>query len=172
MGVISEMALSKTNFFKPLYKIPLLIVVAGFFVLSSFSKTDYKDLNKLNWLLGKWEVVSSKHLQFEEWKKISKNKFEGISYKVIGNDTIISETLELVILENNIFYIPTVYDQNNAQPIKFKISTLERGYVSFENKEHDFPKKIEYFLESKREIKAIVSNESFSIDFHLSKQKN
>lgn len=164
--------LLKTNFFKPLYKIPLLILVAGFFVLTSFSNYTHKNLNKLNWILGKWKVSSSKRLQFEEWQKVSSIKYEGVSYKINDSDTIVSEKILLIIEDGNIFYIPTVFDQNNAQPIKFKLTQLKKGYVSFENKEHDFPKKIEYFLESKRKIKAKVSNESFSIDFHLSKQKN
>ena len=162
----------KTKFFKPLYKIPLLILVAGFFILTSFSNYTHKNLNKLNWILGKWKVSSSKHLQFEEWNKVSNTKFKGASYKTIGSDTTILETLELVVIENNIFYIPTVFDQNNALPVKFKLLKLESKYVSFENKDHDFPKKIEYILESRKKIKASVSNESFSIDFHLSKQKN
>ncbi len=166
------MELSKNKFSKTLYKIPLL-VVAGFFVLSSFSiPAGYKNLNKLNWMLGKWKTESKESLQFEEWHKVSPVKYEGISYKINNSDTIVSEKLLLIIEGENIFYIPTVFDQNNAQPIKFKMSTLERNYVSFENKEHDFPKKIEYLLESRKKIKASVSNESFSIDFHLSKQKN
>lgn len=146
--------------------------VTGFFVLTSFSSPTYNSLNKLNWILGKWKISSPKYIQFEEWKKISNTKFEGISYKIVDADTTIIETLDLMVVESNILYIPTVYDQNNARSIKFKLLKLEGNYVLFENKEHDFPKKIEYTLESRKKIKASVSNESFSIDFHLSKQKN
>lgn len=166
------MALLKNNISKKFYRIPLLIFVAGFFVLVSFSTPKHKNLNKLSWILGKWKSESSENLQFEEWNKISKNKYEGISYKIINSDTLVSERLVLMVEEGDIFYIPTVFDQNNNQPIKFKLSTLKNKYASFENKEHDFPKKIEYLLESRKKIKASVSNESFSMDFHLSKQKN
>lgn len=126
----------------------------------------------MNWILGKWQTDYKENLQYEEWHKISPVKYQGMSYKVNNSDTIISERLMLIIEGENIFYTPTVFNQNNALPIKFKLSKLDKNYVSFENKEHDFPKKIEYFLVSRKKIKASVSNETFSIDFHLSKQKN
>ena len=60
------------------------------------------------------------------------------------NDTVFSESISLELRENELFYIPTVGDQNNAQPINFKFISIENNEIIFENKEHDFPQRIIY----------------------------
>ena len=55
-----------------------------------------------------------------------------------------SERIALQINGNDLFYIPTVDNQNNQQSVSFKlISDNNRSYV-FENMEHDFPQRIIY----------------------------
>ena len=53
----------------------------------------------------------------------------------------------MISLENRngeIFYIPTVKNENNGQVVLFKLITSHNNEVVFEKKAHDFPQRILY----------------------------
>ena len=45
---------------------------------------------------------------------------------------------------DDLFYIPTVKNQNNGEPVSFKLVSGKNGEFVFENKQHDFPQRIIY----------------------------
>ncbi|TND09272.1 MAG: hypothetical protein FD123_1359, partial [Bacteroidetes bacterium] len=105
---------------------------------------DYSKLKELNWLIGKWENNSSEGYAAETWEQQNDSTLEGASYFVAGGDTVSSEKLSLVQTAGDLFYIPVVKDQNNGQPVKFKMTSQSGNQLVFENPSHDFPKKITY----------------------------
>ena len=106
--------------------------------------TNFSELEKANWLLGEWQNNSPEGNATEVWKKENDSTFLGKSYFVIGKDTVSSETISLEQNGKQLFYIPTVKDQNDGQPVKFTLTSTTSNQLVFENPKHDFPQKISY----------------------------
>jgi hypothetical protein len=96
----------------------------------------------MNWILGNWQINESNN--FEEWEMADDYLYRGKSYQVLKNDTVVTETINIVQKGEEIFYIPTVADQNDGKPVEFKLVSMDVGKVIFENKDHDFPQRIIY----------------------------
>ena len=101
-------------------------------------------LQDVAWLLGTWENKTAKGSTFENWTKTTNNLFSGKSYALKGSDTMVFEQMELVAKNNNLFYIPTVKNQNGGQPVSFALKSSTKQSMVFENKTHDFPQLITY----------------------------
>lgn len=113
------------------------------FILTLFTNMN-SDKIDFDFLLGKWVLETKKGFIYEEWEKVSDTLYIGKSY--VKNDEEITplESIELVKIDNNYFYIPTVINQNEGKPIKFKLVSSENETFTFENLEHDFPQRIIY----------------------------
>ena len=94
----------------------------------------------MNWVLGKWQVNESD--SFEEWDRVDDNLYRGKGYEIRKNDTLVTETITIVQKGKEIFYIPSVTDQNEGKPVSFKLVSKKAGELIFENKDHDFPQRI------------------------------
>lgn len=129
----------------------------GLFLLSS-CKT-YKGINllKADWLIGTWEIKSSKGILYESWKKISNNEFDGKSYIIKDSDTLLLETIQLINQSGQKFYIPTVKNQNEGLPVRFEAKIFTKDSLLFENQSHDFPQNISYTKITKDSIIAKIS---------------
>jgi hypothetical protein len=101
-----------------------------------------RDLGKLDWILGTWERKTSHGVMFEDWKVINDNFWEGKSFRLAANDTIILEKLSLVVLDDNVFYVPVV--SHNPAPVYFRMIEQSKDKAVFVNPEHDFPQTIIY----------------------------
>jgi hypothetical protein len=97
-------------------------------------------------LEGTWVMETRKGKLFEQWKKVSENELQGKSYKLNKSDTVLLERVRLHETRNEIFYEPVVQDQNNRQPVSFKLISSEKSKYIFENKLHDFPQRIIYHV--------------------------
>jgi hypothetical protein len=93
---------------------------------------------------GQWSMAKALGQQMEVWEKENRNLIRGKGLKIMGSDTIIAEHLEIRYMNGSIWYIPTVPDQNDAQPVPFKITTQDERNLVFENAAHDFPQRIAY----------------------------
>jgi hypothetical protein len=122
----------------------IIILLAFSATAPSAMAQKIKSLRNVDWLEGKWMMEGKKGDTYEEWKIIDDNRMEGKSYKVFKRDTSSRETLEIIIENGELYYIATVKDQNNGEPVRFKMSDGNRRHMDFENPEHDFPKKINY----------------------------
>ncbi|MDU8887081.1 DUF6265 family protein [Yeosuana sp. MJ-SS3] len=135
-----------------------LILNLLFFALSFNLCLAQQDLSQLEFLIGTWQVEGKQN--FEYWEKVSETEFIGKGYKIRDGVTRISETLELKVNDNNITFIATVPDQNEGQSIPFTLSASLDNLWSFENQNHDFPKKIQYQLLEGGKIKVNVLGEN------------
>ncbi len=111
----------------------------------------------------------------ERWKVVNDTLMEGISYEINGTDSVVSETVQLILRENEIYYIPTTAGQNDGNPIPFKLIKREGEVYSFENPSHDFPTIITYNFIDKSTLKASISGtirgEVRSMDFDYVRTK-
>ncbi|MGB6037922.1 MAG: DUF6265 family protein [Cryomorphaceae bacterium] len=116
----------------------------GITLLLGFSPPNGSELKKADWLLGTWENPTTRGSVYEHWVKLNAREFEGKSYMLSETDTVVFETIRLVEEDGHLVYIPTVRDQNDSLPVRFRSTVVAEGKLVFENKAHDFPQVISY----------------------------
>ncbi|MBL7930370.1 MAG: hypothetical protein JNL60_00625 [Bacteroidia bacterium] len=117
----------------------------------------YSKIERADWLIGRWENKSTDAFAMESWIKQDDSTFTGKSFVVIGKDTVSSEILRLEQKGNDVFYVPTVRNQNEGLPVNFKLTGSDSNLLVFENPEHDFPQKITYHRISTDSMTAVIS---------------
>ena len=121
----------------------LLFILAPIF---SFSQA-----KEFAWLEGTWKLKGKN--TYEVWKTGSDQKtMEGISYRIHGTDTVVTERIKIKGEKNTFYYVPDV--AGDQPEIYFKITTFNNTAFTAENPQHDFPKVIRYELISPAEMKA------------------
>ena len=126
-------------------KKPLLFVCLLRLSSLAVAQSPAIDLTKLSWMIGTWEMKTSGGSIYEVWKTESDSSFLAKNFKIgADQDTMVFETIRLVQRNNNVYYIPTVSNQNNQQPVEFTITSARKNEFIAENKAHDFPQRIGY----------------------------
>ena len=103
--------------------------------------------------IGKWQ--DPKGYLIEEWK-MDGTSLVGNNYKVTGQDTSFLESLKVIKSDSGIFYIPTVFNQNDGKPIPFKKTYSDDSKFTFSNPQHDFPQTITYTFLSKDDLEVTI----------------
>lgn len=133
----------------------ILSAICLFFLFASCNENK---ASQLDFLVGTWKMEGKE--QYEFWEKNQKNGLVGNSYKLVGNEKFISETLRIKSVGNQLIYGATVLNQNDGKTIEFILNPDNNEYLSFENANHDFPKKIQYKRMSTDSIKVNVLGEN------------
>lgn len=117
--------------------------IFGLFLLIAFyNKPQGSDIKDLHFLTGTWKMENKNN--YETWELRGKDSMKGCSYKIINGSKVISENLVIKVKGDKILYTATVVDQINGKPIDFIWNKAIHDKFSFENLNHDFPKKIQY----------------------------
>jgi hypothetical protein len=74
-----------------------------------------------------------------------------------NNDTISSESIQLVQEGDKLLYVPVVRKQNEGKRVVFTLSFSTDNQLVFENPQHDFPQKILYTLINNDSLLAEIS---------------
>lgn len=120
----------------------------------------YSQIEKAAWLSGIWQQQTARGVLYERWTRSSDSSLSGTSYMLRGGDTIVRETILLELRDGELYYIPTVKDQNNAQPVLFRRVASGLDSLVFENPAHDFPTMIKYVRVSADSLLAEISGMS------------
>ena len=96
----------------------------------------------LHFFIGTWKVEGKE--TYEVWEVFENNSLIGYGYKMKEGEKIILENLSISMEQGKIIYSATVSDQNNGSTIPFVLNPDTLQGFSFENIDHDFPKKIIY----------------------------
>lgn len=116
------------------------IAISCFFLSSCASK-----IKPFLWLSGTWEMYrSAGGTRLEIWTPFNDESIVGRGLIVNASDTTMLEQIQLVYRDKEFYYIATVPDQNNGNPIEFKLVKTEGTVYTFENPKHDFPQRIVY----------------------------
>lgn len=114
------------------------------FLFTTINATAQKS-EQMKWMVGTWKITAGANTIIEEWNISNDSTLTGKSYFVKnGTDTIPQETIEIAFRNGDWYYIPTVKNQNNAQPVPFKVIFLRGAEFISENPAHDFPQRIAY----------------------------
>jgi len=132
-------------------------------------------IQRAMWLIGEWENNFDGGKMFESWILEGDSLMTGLSYTIDNGDTVQYETVQLRQRGIDLFYIPTVNDQNEGEPVEFKLTIFTDSKLVFENPTHDFPQKISYINYSGdsllAEISGIYEEEPAAIKFPLKRIK-
>ena len=99
-------------------------------------------LQDLGWLEGNWLEQKENKVSAELWKTVSPGTMEG-SARVLKNGKLMHyETIRLVEMSGQVFYMVKV--DKNPFPIPFKLVVCSNKQYFFQNLQHDFPRRIDY----------------------------
>jgi uncharacterized protein YciI len=129
------------------YILTLLILFA---VELTFAQPGYPDFLQGTWKMENKDV-------YEHWDKLNENTLKGFSYKLKDGQMFVSEYLDITKVNNEVVYIATVLQQNQGKGVNFKLTIIDSTFT-FENPNHDFPKKIVYQKLNDTEIFVQVSD--------------
>lgn len=108
-------------------------------------------LKQLSWILGVKSGPLGEGTTTETWTQKDENTFEGKSAYEKEGKTVFGEYLLIQNINGHIVYIAV---PNGHKPTLFNLANTDADKrASFENEEHDFPKKIIYEKESDSRIK-------------------
>lgn len=114
----------------------ILTILILFIVEVTFSQSNFPDFLQGTWKMENKEI-------YEHWDKLNDSTLKGFSYELKGGQMAISEYLDISRIKKEITYTATVLNQNQSKGIDFKLTKTDSTFT-FENPNHDFPKKIVY----------------------------
>ncbi|MGK0175730.1 MAG: hypothetical protein ACI9AT_002117 [Ulvibacter sp.] len=130
---------------------------------------EFSKIVELGWLEGTWTNINDESQSYEKWVQINDSTMSSFSYVMVKNDTVFVEVVNLQERLNDVFFTVKVPDQNDSEAVAFKLIPSDEGIFTFENKAHDFPKRITYSNPVKDSIHAwiegVVEGESKRVDF-------
>jgi Domain of unknown function (DUF6265) len=103
-------------------------------------------LQAAQWIIGDWISRSEDRTARESWRRLNDDTFEGegVTTRISDAAPVDGESLRLVRMGNGVFYIAKV--AHNQLPIAFALTQCSAQRLVFENRNHDFPKQLEYEL--------------------------
>jgi hypothetical protein len=132
-----------------MHKVAIKIIIILVIILSAsvIKGLDCNELSDLKWLLGDWQVTNENTIVKESWKQVSNKTFEGSGQSIDRKTGKIkfSESMRIVAMSDNIFYLAKV--KENKFPVSFQLTMCDNKLALFENPEHDFPKKLGFYMD-------------------------
>lgn len=103
-------------------------------------------LDQLGWLAGHWVSVDDKNGRVDEetWMQPADGLMPGMHRSHGGGRPPFFEHLRMVVQEGAIRYIASPAGKGETS---FRLSSLGRQRVVFENPTHDYPRRITYWLD-------------------------
>lgn len=123
----------------------------------------------LDFLEGTWKVTDKE--VYERWTKLGDKTFKGEGFMLKDGNKKVAEILDINDQSGKLTYYATVMGQNDNMPIAFKYNKTEKDVFSFENPNHDFPKKIVYKKISDSELFiTVIGKPGEQFDFTMIKE--
>ncbi|MBP6391758.1 MAG: hypothetical protein KA175_11240 [Flavobacteriales bacterium] len=120
-------------------------------------------------LAGIWEGTVGGDRYMEEWRQVDANTYEGRSTTWSGEKEVGQEQLRITSFAGHWLYLAS---PGGKSVTCFMRVSAEPDTWIFENKEHDFPKRIGYQLEGKDGLKAWIAGTADAdqrMEFHLTR---
>lgn len=140
----------------------LLLILAIAITLNSCGNKDTQPtkLDKIDWILGYWEMGSPEGTVTESWIRTNDTVYSGVGkFSDSLGKILTTEEINIVLRDGELLYIPAVSNQNNGQAITFTEASFSDTMVVFENKGHDFPQRIVYVKKGEDKMLAYIEGE-------------
>jgi len=145
----------------------VIIIVLSLAVAKAQGAEECSSLNQLQWLEGTWyeQKASQENTSTEKPSKQTVEQWTVISpYTLKESGSVIErenkthiESLRIVKMSGEVFYIAKV--KHNSLPIPFKLMKCSDDQYFFENQNHDFPKRIDYYKIDEKTMRVKVSED-------------
>jgi hypothetical protein len=103
-----------------------------------------QDLNQLAWMSGTWAGTQDGVEMEEQWTRPKGNTMLGLHRDIAGERTVSFEFLRIEKTADGISYIA---QPGGRPPTSFRLIESAAKRAVFENKAHDFPQRIIYWVE-------------------------
>ena len=129
------------------------------------------------WLLGTWEIPSVSEFagsSFEKWAKVSNDKWEGKTYRMFGNDTIIFDRMKMLVEGGKVVIKMTAEKEGKRFDASFVGTKLCEELWAFECPDADSPSAIYYRNLGNGQVYVwteVKTNFDVCADFIMYKQK-
>ena len=130
----------------------LIIVFSGALAASAGAQAP-ADLSRLSWLEGHWTGVADGVSMEEDWTAPKGGALLGLHRDVKGGRMVSFEFVRIETTKDGTFYFAS---PRSAPPTPFRLVELGDRKAVFENKEHDFPQRILYWLDPKGALHARI----------------
>jgi hypothetical protein len=134
-------------------KLSKAIVGAALLFIGAAAAAEEVDIHKLAWLEGLWTGTKNGIEMEERWSSTKGGALLGMHRDVKDGRMISYEFLRIGTTKEGAFYFASPRSQ---APTPFKLVTLGDKRVVFENNEHDFPKRILYWLDQSGALHARI----------------
>ncbi len=114
---------------------------------------DAPDLSRLSWLEGQWTGTRDGVETEERWSSVKGGGLLAMHRDVKGGRMVAFEFLRIATTPDGTFYFGSPM---SAPPTPFRLVEMGDQRVRFENKAHDFPQQIEYWLDAKGQLHARI----------------
>jgi hypothetical protein len=126
-------------------RVLFLTIATVMLCLSGLAHSQEMDLTKLSWLEGLWTGAKDGIEMEERWTSTKGGALLGVHRDVKNGRMVSFEFFRIDTTKDGAFYFAS---PRGATPTLFKLVTLEDKRVVFENKAHDFPQRILYWLDT------------------------
>ena len=120
--------------FRSLIPVVIVTMLAGASIAATPTADDFA------WLSGHWCLVSGDEFTEEHWLPPRGNLMLGVSHTVRGGKTTSFEFMRIEFGAQ----IQFIAQPRGQPPTVFRLTASGDGWARFENREHDFPQRIEY----------------------------
>ncbi|NSL87038.1 hypothetical protein [Chitinophaga solisilvae] len=133
----------------------LLLILAGS-ALPAAAQVRPADFHLLNRLAGTWIMKTRRGAVIENWSRLNDSTWLGKTWRVIGPDTTLQQSVELARQGADIFFIPIYAGSTTPTPIRLRLRVLKAiGFVG-EDLQQDFPQKVTYRFKDEDHLEARV----------------
>jgi hypothetical protein len=122
-----------------------LAVVAALSCLSAAQAQPPVGVERLAWLEGRWEGESDGVSMEEQWTSLRGGALLGLHRDVKAGRMVSFEFLRIEATPEGTFYFAS---PRSKPPVPFKLVEASERRAVFENRQHDFPQRILYWLDA------------------------
>src|SRR5687767_10815149 len=79
-----------------------------YLTLSSCENSSTKDIEKMDWMTGKWQSTDANGALYESWEKENGYTLKGNAFAIENGDTTFSEYAQIVKKGDKVYYSVTV----------------------------------------------------------------
>lgn len=112
-------------------------------------------ISELAWISGNWQTAAGGKAQIEEhWMSPAGGSMVGMGRTIAGGKTVEFEYLRIEQRAEEIYYVAS--PKGRCPGTDFNLTRLTRQEATFENPEHDFPKRVIYRKNSDGSLTASI----------------
>ena len=131
----------------------LAAVIAFSCVSGAQAQAPASGVENLAWFEGRWEGESDGLTMEEQWTSVRGGALLGVHRDVKGGRMVSFEFLRIEATPEGTFYYAS---PRSKPPVPFKLVESGATRAVFENRQHDFPQRILYWLDAKGAMHARI----------------